>query len=114
MRERNYGRIVNLSSSLGSLTDMANPTDGLGAAGFPAYRMSKSALNALTLNLAAELKGTNVLVNSACPGWTKTDMGGAEAPLAVEQGADTIVWLATLPDGGPSGGFFKGRRPRSW
>lgn len=106
MRERNYGRIVNLSSGLGQLTDMG--------AGAPAYRVSKTALNALTRMLAAELAGGNVLVNSVCPGWVRTDMGGAHAKRSVEEAADTIVWLATLPDGGPSGGFFRDRKPIAW
>jgi NAD(P)-dependent dehydrogenase (short-subunit alcohol dehydrogenase family) len=106
MKRRGYGRIVNLSSQLGQL-------EGMGT-GYPAYRVSKTALNALTRMLADELRGTNILVNSACPGWVKTDMGGQEAPGTVEQGADTPVWLATLPDGGPSGGFFQNRKPIAW
>ena len=64
--------------------------------------------------LAAELQGNNVLVNSVCPGWVKTEMGGAGATRNVEQGADTIVWLATLADGGPSGGFFRDRKIIAW
>jgi NAD(P)-dependent dehydrogenase (short-subunit alcohol dehydrogenase family) len=106
MRERNYGRIVNLSSGLGQLTEMGSGT--------PAYRVSKAALNVLTRNLAADLAGTNVLVNSLCPGWVRTDMGGANATRSVEEGADTAVWLATLPDGGSSGGFFRDRQPIAW
>jgi len=106
MRERNYGRIVNLSSGLGQLTDMGSGT--------PAYRVSKSALNVLTRNLAADLAGTNVLVNSLCPGWVRTDMGGPNATRSVEEGANTAVWLATLSDGGPTGGFFRDRLPISW
>jgi len=106
MRERRYGRIVNLSSGLGQLADM-----GLGS---PAYRISKTALNALTRILAAELKDSGVLVNSMCPGWVQTGMGGPTAPRTVAQGADTAVWLATLPDEGPSGGFFRDRKPIPW
>jgi len=106
MRARNYGRIVNLASGLGQLADMG--------AGTPAYRISKTALNALTSILAAELAGTDVLVNSMCPGWVRTDMGGANATRSVEQGADTAVWLATLPTGGPTGGFFRDRKPIPW
>ncbi|MGE0454982.1 MAG: SDR family oxidoreductase [Vicinamibacteria bacterium] len=103
MRRQGYGRIVNLSSSLGSLAEMG----GL----YPAYRMSKTALVALTRILAAELAGTNVLVNACCPGWVKTEMGGPRATRPVEEAPDTIVWLATLPDGGPTGGFFRDREP---
>jgi NAD(P)-dependent dehydrogenase (short-subunit alcohol dehydrogenase family) len=106
MKQHGYGRIVNVSSGQGQLSDMG--------AGTPAYRVSKTALNALTRTLAAELKGGGILVNSMCPGWVKTDMGGAGAPRTVEQGADTAVWLATLPEGGPSGGFFRDRKPIPW
>ena len=106
MLARGAGRVVNLSSGMGQLADMGP--------GSPAYRVSKAALNALTRTLAAELKGRNVLVNAMCPGWVRTDMGGPEAPRTVEQGADTAVWLATLPDGGPSGGFFRDRQPIPW
>ncbi|MDB5353417.1 MAG: Short-chain dehydrogenase/reductase [Planctomycetota bacterium] len=106
MRERGYGRVVNVSSELGSLTRMAD--------GYPTYRISKTALNALTRIVAAEVKGTGVLVNSASPGWVRTDMGGPDAPRPVEVGADTIVWLATLPDDGPTGGFFQDREPLPW
>ena len=83
-------------------------------AGSPAYRISKAALNALTAMLAAEVQGSGILVNAACPGWVRTSMGGPNAPFSVEEGADTAVWLATLPDNGPSGGLFKGRKPVSW
>jgi NAD(P)-dependent dehydrogenase (short-subunit alcohol dehydrogenase family) len=106
MQKRRYGRIVNLSSGLGQLADM-----GVGS---PAYRISKTALNALTRILAAELKDSGVLVNSMCPGWVQTGMGGPTAPRTVKQGADTAVWLATLPDAGPTGGFFRDRKPISW
>lgn len=106
MREKGYGRIVNLSSGAGQLSDMRS--------GFPAYRMSKAALNALTRITAAELKGTNIKVNAVCPGWVRTDMGGPNADRSVEEGADTPVWLATLPDNGPTSGFFRNRKPISW
>ncbi|MGH8703043.1 MAG: SDR family oxidoreductase [Burkholderiales bacterium] len=106
MKKHRYGRIVNVSSGQGQLSDMG--------AGTPAYRVSKTALNALTRVLAAESKGSGILVNSMCPGWVRTDMGGPGAPRTVEQGADTAVWLATLPDDGPSGGFFRDRKPIAW
>jgi NAD(P)-dependent dehydrogenase (short-subunit alcohol dehydrogenase family) len=105
MRRRNYGRIVNVSSDAGALNTMG--------AGTPSYSISKAALNALTRIVAAETGG-NVKVNAVCPGWVRTGMGGAAAPRSVAEGADTIVWLATLPDAGPSGGFFRDRRPRPW
>lgn len=82
--------------------------------GYTGYRLSKAALNALTRIFASELQGTNILVNSVCPGWVKTDMGGADAPRTPEQGVDTIVWLATHADGGATGGFFRDRKPIDW
>jgi NAD(P)-dependent dehydrogenase (short-subunit alcohol dehydrogenase family) len=106
MLKQNYGRVVNVSSGMGQLSDMGSDT--------PAYRMSKAALNALTLMLAHSVRGTNVLVNAVDPGWVRTDMGGAEAPRNVEQGADTIAWLATLGDDGPTGGFFLDRQRIEW
>lgn len=114
MKANGYGRIVNMASTLGSLTDMSNPDSPFGAVGSPAYRLSKTLLNGITVLLANALRGTNILVNSACPGWVRTDMGGGQAPLTPEQGADTPVWLATLPDGGPNGGFFRERQPVAW
>jgi NAD(P)-dependent dehydrogenase (short-subunit alcohol dehydrogenase family) len=106
MKAKRYGRIVNLSSGLGQLEDMG--------AGTPAYRISKTALNALTRVLAAEFRESNILVNSMCPGWVKTGMGGDHAPRTPEQAAETAVWLATLPDDGPTGGFFRDRKPIAW
>ncbi len=106
MRRHNYGRVVNVSSGMGQLAEMAGQ--------WPGYRLSKTALNALTRMLADELKGTNILVNSVCPGWVRTDMGGPDAERSVAEGASTIVWLATLPDGGPTGGFFRDRKPIPW
>ena len=106
MQRNGYGRIVNLSSGAGQLSDMRS--------GFPAYRMSKAALNALTRITAAELASTNIKVNAVCPGWVRTDMGGAEAERPVEVGAETPVWLATLPENGPTGGFFRDMRAIPW
>jgi NAD(P)-dependent dehydrogenase (short-subunit alcohol dehydrogenase family) len=82
-------------------------------AGTPAYGVSKAALNALTIKLAAELRGTGILVNSVCPGWVATDMGGS-CGRPVEDGAAGVVWAATLAEGGPSGGFFRDGRPIEW
>jgi NAD(P)-dependent dehydrogenase (short-subunit alcohol dehydrogenase family) len=107
MTSAGYGRIVNVSSTMGSLTRMTSGSE-------PAYRVSKAGLNAVTRTLAAELVGTGVLVNSASPGWVRTDLGGPRAPRDVTEGADTPVWLATLPDDGPTGGFFLDRRPLDW
>ncbi len=106
MRRHRYGRIVNMSSGLGQLADMG--------VGTPAYRISKTALNAFTRVLAADLAETNIKVNSMCPGWVRTDMGGPNATTGVAEAADTAVWLATLPDDGPSGGFFRERQPIDW
>ncbi len=101
-----YGRIVNMSSGLGQLSKMGG--------GSAAYRASKAALNALTATLAAEVKGQGILVNSMSPGWVRTDMGGPDAPRSVEEGADTAVWLALLPSSGPTGQFFRDRKPIPW
>jgi len=106
MQQQGYGRVVNLSSGLGQLHDMGD--------GSAAYRMSKTALNALTRMVAAATAADNILVNSMCPGWVRTDMGGASASRSVEKGAETAVWLATLPDGGPTGGFFRDKKPIPW
>jgi NAD(P)-dependent dehydrogenase (short-subunit alcohol dehydrogenase family) len=106
MTSRRYGRIVNVSSGAGQLAGMSTYA--------PAYSMSKAALNALTRVLAETYRASGILVNAVDPGWVRTDMGGRSAPRSVEQGADTIVWLATLPDNGPSGGFFRDRRPIEW
>lgn len=106
MRENNYGRIVNVSSGMGQLWDMEG--------GWPAYRISKTGLNALTRVLSRELKGSHILVNSVCPGWVRTDMGGPQASRSIEEGAEGIVWAATLPDDGPTGGFFRDGQPLDW
>jgi NAD(P)-dependent dehydrogenase (short-subunit alcohol dehydrogenase family) len=106
MQVRGYGRVVNISSGMGQLSEMNG--------GYPGYRLSKTALNALTRIFADELKGTDILVNSVCPGWVRTDMGGPKASRSVEEGVDTIVWLATLPSGSPTGQFFRDRQPIPW
>jgi len=106
MRKQNYGRVVNVSSGAGQNENMVND--------MPAYRMSKIALNGLTRMLAISVKGTNVLVNAACPGWVRSDMGGPSADRSLAEGAEGVVWLATLPDGAPSGGFFRDRQPIPW
>lgn len=106
MLKGGYGRVVNISSGAGQLSDMQ--------AGYPAYRMSKAALNALTRVTAAELGPAPVKVNAMCPGWVRTDMGGPNATRSVEQGAETAVWLAMLPDTGPTGGFFRDKAPIAW
>ena len=106
LRESGAGRIVNVSSESGSLANMG--------AGPPAYQVTKAGLNALTRTLAGELRGARILVNAVCPGWVATDMGGAGAPRSVSDGAAGIVWAATLPDNGPTGGFFRDGKPLSW
>jgi NAD(P)-dependent dehydrogenase (short-subunit alcohol dehydrogenase family) len=106
MKKQNYGRIVNVSSGMGQLHDMGG--------GYTGYRLSKTAVNALTRIFASELQGTNILVNSVCPGWVKTDMGGENATKTPEQGVDTIVWLATLADDGATGGFFRDKKSIDW
>ena len=106
MLERNYGRVVNVSSGAGQVEDMVDDMS--------AYRLSKIALNGLTLMLANAVAGTNVLVNAGCPGWVRTDMGGPGASRSVEEGAEGLVWLATLPEGGPQGGFFRDRQRIAW
>jgi NAD(P)-dependent dehydrogenase (short-subunit alcohol dehydrogenase family) len=98
--------VVNVSSGMGQLSSMTG--------GWAAYRISKTALNAVTRIFADELKGSNILVNSVCPGWVRTDMGGPSATRSIEEGVDTIVWAATLPDGGPTGGFFRDRKLIPW
>jgi NAD(P)-dependent dehydrogenase (short-subunit alcohol dehydrogenase family) len=114
LRKSEAGRIVNMSSSLGSLTLASDPASGFAEFKYLGYDASKAALNSFTVHLAWELRHTPIKVNSACPGWVKTDMGGADAPGTVEQGADTPVWLATLGPDGPTGGFFNSRKPVPW
>ena len=114
IRRSSFGRIVNMSSSLGSLASIGDPNSPFFEVVCPAYQVSKAALNALTVVFAKELKDTSVKVNSACPGWVRTGLGTERAPRSVEEGADTPVWLATLPADGPTGGFFNSRRPTPW
>lgn len=106
MTEAGYGRIVNMSSGLGQLSDMG--------AGRVAYRMSKTALNALTRTAAAECDSGDIKINAMCPGWVRTNMGGPEATRSVEEGAETALWLATLGEDGPTGGFFRDKQPIAW
>lgn len=97
---------MNVSSGAGAITEMAGGT--------PGYSASKAAMNVLTIKLATDLSGTGILVNSVCPGWVRTDMGGDAAPRSVEEGAQGIVWAATLPDSSPSGGFFRDGNRVEW
>jgi len=106
MKTLGYGRIVNVSSGAGQLSDMGG--------GFPAYRMSKAALNALTRITAAEIGPGDIKINAMCPGWVRTDLGGPNATRTVDKGAETAVWLALLPADGPTGGFFRGMKPIPW
>jgi NAD(P)-dependent dehydrogenase (short-subunit alcohol dehydrogenase family) len=106
LMRKNGGRIVNVSSEAGSIAKLG--------AGPPAYATSKAALNALTRVLAAELKSDGILVNSVCPGWVRTEMGGQNAPRNVEQGAASILWAVTIPDNGPTGGFYRDGKPLEW
>ncbi|MCZ6892862.1 MAG: SDR family oxidoreductase [Gammaproteobacteria bacterium] len=112
MRKSKAGRVVNVSSDMGSLANINNPESIVYDVMGPAYQASKVAINALTTLFAKEFKDTNFKVNSSSPGWSRTDMGGEEAPLSPAEGADTAVWLATLPDDGPTGGFFSATRER--
>ena len=106
LRRGQRGRIANVSSGAGQLSDMGG--------GRAAYRISKAGLNALTRIVAADEGGGGLLVNTMCPGWVRTDMGTSAATRSVEQGADTAVWLATLSGDGPNGGFFRDREPIPW
>jgi NAD(P)-dependent dehydrogenase (short-subunit alcohol dehydrogenase family) len=106
MRRQGHGRIVNVSSRSGTFESTW--------ADAPAYGVSKAALNMMTFQMANELQGSGILVNACCPGWVRTDMGGLDADKSPEEGADTPIWLATLPDDGPSGAMFGEREPLGW
>jgi NAD(P)-dependent dehydrogenase (short-subunit alcohol dehydrogenase family) len=99
-------RIVNISSGMGQLADMGGNC--------PGYRISKTALNAVTRIYAAELDPDKFKVNALCPGWVRTDMGGSNADLSVEEGVDTAIWLATSADAQHSGGYFRKRELIDW
>ncbi|MGW8873116.1 SDR family NAD(P)-dependent oxidoreductase [Streptomyces mirabilis] len=105
LRASAHPRVVNVSSKVASLASMGGGT--------PAYTSTKAALNALTRMLAAELGPDRVLVNAVCPGWVATDMGGPGG-RPVAEGAASVVWAATLPDDGPTGGFFRDGQPLPW
>jgi NAD(P)-dependent dehydrogenase (short-subunit alcohol dehydrogenase family) len=106
MQQADYGRIVNISSGMGQLNGMGGQ--------HPGYRISKAALNAVTLIFAAELEGSGITVNSVCPGWVRTDMGGTTADRSPEQGIDTTVWLATSTDNSQTGGYYRDRKQIDW
>ena len=106
LRQSEAGAVVNVSSGYGALNGMAG--------GSPAYRISKTALNALTRIAAAELRKDGVKVNAVCPGWVRTEMGGSSAPRSIQQGAEGIIWAATLPKHAPTGGFFRDGKPIAW
>jgi NAD(P)-dependent dehydrogenase (short-subunit alcohol dehydrogenase family) len=108
------GRIVNVSSILGSLTLHSDPASPIYSHKTFAYDASKTALNAFTVHLAHELRNTPIKVNSAHPGWVKTDMGGEGADLDISEGGKTSAWLATLPASGPTGGYFHMGKPLPW
>lgn len=105
LRAAPHGRIVNVSSEAGSLAQMSGGT--------PAYSVSKAALNALTRSLAGELRQSGILVNAVCPGWTATDMGGGGG-RPIPDGAASVVWAVTIPDEGPTGGFFRDGHALPW
>ena len=106
MRKADYGRIVNISSGMGQLSQMSGQ--------YPGYRISKTALNALTRIFSAELEGSGITVNSVCPGWVRTDMGGSNADRSPDQGIDTAVWLATSANTSQTGGFYRDRKLIDW
>lgn len=106
MVKNNFGRVVNVSSGMGQLSDMTGNS--------PGYRISKTALNAVTRIIADEVKDKNITVNSVCPGWTRTDLGGKDAPILPKDAVGSILWLATLEKNEPSGGFFREMERLEW
>ena len=106
MRQNGYGRIVNVSSGYGAMSEMGGYV--------AAYRISKAALNALTLIMANELRDGNIKVNAVCPGWVRTDMGGGTAPISPEAAARDIVHFALVDSKGPTGSFFRYKNPIQW
>jgi NAD(P)-dependent dehydrogenase (short-subunit alcohol dehydrogenase family) len=114
IRRAPAGRIVNVSSIMGSLTLHADPASPIYHSSAFAYNASKAALNSFTIHLAYELRHTSIKVNSAHPGWVKTEMGGENADLEVSEGGRTSAWLATLPEDGPTGGYFHAGQPLPW
>ncbi len=108
MMKARYGRVINVSSTLGQLNTMTDEEK------VPAYQLSKTALNAVTRMVASAARGKNVAVNSVCPGWTRTDIGGPEAPQSPREASKDIVWLATQPDNGPTGKFFRHKKRIAW
>jgi NAD(P)-dependent dehydrogenase (short-subunit alcohol dehydrogenase family) len=114
LRKSVAGRIVNVSSIMGSLTLHSDSSSQIYPYKVFAYDTAKAALNSFTIHLAHELKDTPIKVNSAHPGWVKTDMGGQDASLEVSEGGKTSAWLATLPADGPTGGFFHMQERVPW
>ncbi|MBV8324333.1 MAG: SDR family NAD(P)-dependent oxidoreductase, partial [Hyphomicrobiales bacterium] len=114
IRRSQAGRIVNVTSIMGSLTLHSDPSSPIYHSSVFAYNTSKAALNSFTVHLAYELRNTSIKVNSAHPGWVKTEMGGENADLEVSEGGRTSAWLATLPEDGPTGGYFHAGEPLPW
>ncbi len=104
--KKSRGKIINISSGAGTISSQDGST--------PGYSLSKNGLNMLTKSLAADLQSSGVTVNAVCPGWVRTDMGGKNAPRSPQQGAETVVWLATLPDSNLTGGFFRDKKHIAW